>query len=463
MNVMPGRTAGWRRGSFGANDAAASRGPGSLLPLCVAVAVVAVTVLAGGGGKRFPLAEIAVELVALGGLGAAILFAVQRGLPRGWMLPTAIIVLLALLVIVQIVPLPASLWETLPGRALAAEIVAANGGVGVARPLSLDPEATLRSGLAMLPAFALFFLTLQLDRRGRALVVRAVLLLAIVSLLLSALQVSTRSQSLYPFSLGHYGYAVGLFSNRNHQASFLLIAIVMSGLFVARDGFGLSPRIRHAMGLGLLVAFTIGVVATISRMGTLLLPLAWLGYAVLTVSIDARRLRWTLAPLGLLALAGVLLVSQSSVIRATLARFDDLNDSRFIIWRDTQWSIDQYLPVGSGLGTFERIFAADQPLATVGQLYVNHAHNEYLEVLLETGFAAPLLLVLFLAYLARSAFALRMPARIHDRPAAIAGFTVIAIAMAHSLVDYPLRTLAIMGLFGMAAALLLPPRQAPRD
>ena len=90
--------------------------------------------------------------------------------------------------------------------------------------------------------------------------------------------------------------------------------------------------------------------------------------------------------------------------------------------------------------------------------YVNHAHNDYLELALEGGMPAILLMIAFLAWWSLRAFAIwRSPnAAELGRAACIASAAILL----HSLVDYPLRTAAIATIFAMALALMAdPPRR----
>lgn len=84
--------------------------------------------------------------------------------------------------------------------------------------------------------------------------------------------------------------------------------------------------------------------------------------------------------------------------------------------------------------------------------YVNHAHNDYLELVLELGTAGAVLIVLFLLWWAVAA------ARIWQSqlstPFARASTIVTAAVLAHSIVDFPLRTAAISAIFAAAIAIM---------
>jgi O-antigen ligase len=94
--------------------------------------------------------------------------------------------------------------------------------------------------------------------------------------------------------------------------------------------------------------------------------------------------------------------------------------------------------------------------------YVNHAHNDYLEVALETGLPGILLLLAFLAWFALAALtAWRSSAE--GGNLARAATLVILVVLLHSLVDYPIRTAAVAAVFAASCALLLPPRVRRRS
>ena len=84
--------------------------------------------------------------------------------------------------------------------------------------------------------------------------------------------------------------------------------------------------------------------------------------------------------------------------------------------------------------------------------YVNHAHNDYLELVLELGAAGAVLIVLFLGWWAVAAT--RVWTSTLSTPFGRAATIATAAILAHSIVDYPLRTGALMAVFGAAIALM---------
>ncbi len=113
-----------------------------------------------------------------------------------------------------------------------------------------------------------------------------------------------------------------------------------------------------------------------------------------------------------------------------------------------------HLPLGSGLGSFQTVYFSVEPLSQVSGVYFNHAHNDYLELLLEAGLPGAVLFGLFLAWLAvRTAGVWIQRAAAGADLAAAASFTLLLL-LAHSAVDYPLRTEALAVLFAFACAAL---------
>jgi O-antigen ligase len=143
---------------------------------------------------------------------------------------------------------------------------------------------------------------------------------------------------------------------------------------------------------------------------------------------------WRVA-LILVALAGMLMLSfnPGNVLEI---RADDPLD-RTSIWRNTVMAIGAYLPLGSGFGSFDLVYPGVESASDIGSSFINHAHNEYLELLLEGGVAAGALL---LAYLGLLLFAMwRLP----SSPLRSAAFCGLLFILLHSAVDYPLRNLSI--------------------
>jgi O-antigen ligase len=146
-----------------------------------------------------------------------------------------------------------------------------------------------------------------------------------------------------------------------------------------------------------------------------------------------------------------------------LERFEDdpLKDSRVTLARVTSEAARLYMPLGSGVGTFVPVYAMhERPEDAPLDAYANRAHNDVLELWLEGGVVGLGLGATFLGWLVvRSMQVWRRtaPGRQIDLSLMRAGTVLIALIVVHSLVDYPLRTGAMMAIMAFACGLLVAP------
>lgn len=422
--------------------------------------LLALALALGGAGISFPRLQMALQLCALA--AAAYFIATRRSwrFPRLSYVALGLIAAVLLLPLLQLVPLPPSIWTGLSGREMPAELDATLG-LSQWRPLTLDVEGTVRSFVTLLPAVVVFAGALFLPRTERVQLLWVVLAFAIISAILGIAQLASGGW-FTPYPSGHRGYPLGLFVNRNHNAALLLVALpVTAALGVSRlaDGRSRTPWIVAA--LSAMIIFTIVIVGTTSRMGLILLPLALAAsLALLFHRQAAARLVWaSLIIVG--ALASLFLATGR--LDRTLSRFSGFDDARFDYWTDIQWALGYYGFAGTGFGTFMPVYKSAESLEAVVPQVTNHAHNDYLEILLEGGLPAVLLFLLFLIViaiaLARSfsgGSRGKSPARPGQSAATGAAALGIAILLAASIVDYPLRMPALSAVFAVFCALLLP-------
>jgi O-antigen ligase len=422
----------------------------------VGSAVLLISALLLGGGHS-PIRDMIVELFAAALL--AIVFVTQSYARLSRQARLACFFMLAVLALplLQMVPLPASIWQGLPGRELAAQLSQLVGQQDLSRPISLDPEATFRSATALLPPIAIFLATLSANAEERERLMKIVALGAGASLILAALQ-RAGGAGFDLFDSTHSNYPIGLFANRNHQADLLLIGMAAIGaLWSNRDG-----NRRLPIAILCLIALAVGVLATGSRAGTVLLLFVVPAVVILLRGrIRTRTIGPTVLAISVI-LPIILVLGQSSIVRTTLGRFQDLSDLRPTIWHNTIYAVRTYWPIGSGFGTFVPVYNVSEGLDGITSVYINHAHSDYLELLLEGGVAAGALVLAYFALLATRL--VRLHTVRYGLPAAIA----ITVLLAHSAVDYPLRTLSLATIFGLLSALLYSSRDirsepAPAD
>jgi O-antigen ligase len=143
-------------------------------------------------------------------------------------------------------------------------------------------------------------------------------------------------------------------------------------------------------------------------------------------------------------------------------KFSEHPTSRGTIWTNTERAVSEFMPVGSGLGSFGAVYRTfDNPQRTTNE-YVNHAHNDYLELALELGLAGVLLITAFILWWFRRCWwAWRED--FEGANMARCGSVITAVLLLHSVADYPLRTSALAAVFALGCAFLVPPRTRERQ
>lgn len=414
-----------------------------------AAALLGAALLLGGGSP--PLHNLVVEWLAL----SLLALTAWQGIAvpgRAERIACLFLLLVLLTPLLQLVPLPYSVWSELPGRELAVQIDALAGPADSWRPLSLAPEATLLSAAYLLAPAAMFLSALRLDEGERGRLVSLFVVVALCSLGLAAVQIAAGNGAFHLYDNSHNAFATGFFANRNHQADLLLIAMIfISSVLGARRR--MPSATRWGIWLAAVVGLSAGVIATMSRTGFLLLPLVILASASFLPMPSFRRHRNAFVAGGAAAVAAVVLVATSAGTERVMGRFDTLWDVRFDYWSDVVIAVETYFPWGSGIGTFDPVYRALEDLNRMSAPYFNLAHNDYLQVLLEAGLWGGLLIACFLLLFAWLAFR-----KVEGAPFRKAAAFSILILLVHSAGDYPLRMLSLLTLFGLLCALLFPAR-----
>lgn len=444
--------------------------PGGGCPAWLITAFFLLAWFTGGARDRYPLLGLVLTLLALAilsGEAGRIRFVAQKPALRALLLVFAAGFVLA---IIQLIPLPPAVWHQLAGRATAADLYRNLQWAREWRPLSLTPDATVRGVLAMLAPLAAFLAVAGMSAAHRIRLLRMTIAAAAIGAGFGALQAAVGESAWVLYDTAHRGFGVGFFVNRNHQATFLLACAVLAavpGVLVLRDenaraGRGWAPLALPLAGTAFLA---VGVLATASRMGLVLLPPAL--FAALAVAARGYRARWIVAG-GALATLAVAALTRTDLLQRSLQRFAAASDDlRYQYWHNTLYAIREVLPWGTGLGSFDPVYRAIEPLGQVRPLYVNHAHNDYLEVALEGGWPAMAVVALGLAAIAFAVATAWRTGAAGARPLVLACAGGIVLILLFTIVDYPLRSAAVGCLFAMMLGLLAPPppeaRPAPAD
>lgn len=418
-----------------------------------------------GGSTQGIWANAVLQLLAIAILGWAIVTREPQPMPIAARRLPQIVGGLGLLFAIQLVPLPPALWSAVPGRGFIASGFELLGMRLPWLPLSMAPYDTAAAALTLLPPLAVLVGMLRLRAWSVAWMLGAIVLAAVISVMLGVLQVTGGDGAWYFYRITNLGIAVGTFANANHFATLMLIAIPLLAALATtqwRAAAAAAPQQRSLTGaLAVAAAAVLGIGIVINGSAAILLlglPVV-VGSAMLATRLSPRRLRQGLAGIALmLAIAAATLATVGKDLPGwgTTASIE----TRMEFWSTTIEATQDHGLAGTGFGTFQPVYRQYEDPGTIDRWYVNHAHNDYLELALEGGVVAVLLLLLFLIWWAgRAREAWLAPA---GTPAQKAAAVASAAILLHSSFDYPLRTAAIMVVMAACLALLAGARGASR-
>jgi O-antigen ligase len=373
-----------------------------------------------------------------------------------------ILLLAALLVIfAQLIPLPPDIWARLPGRQVVARGFVLLGQAKPWLPLSLTPAETLSVGLSLLPPIAVIAAMSRLDACRTTWALASIVLATVASIVLGYVQVSSGSSGWYLYEITNVGSAVGFFANRNHMGTLLVVAIPC---IAALASIWATEEIRRSLPLRIVgLACALLVLLGIAMNGSLAAVLLAVPVAIASSLLFASTKRFRSAGLVVAACAVAVAVAviANSPVEAKLTGKETASiTGRQEIWATSMRAAVAAFPAGTGFGSFQQVYRVYEDPSAVTGTYVNHAHNDVIELFIEGGVAAMVLLGAFLLWWSRRAFQVWRQA---DRQVAKAATIASTAILAHSLVDYPLRTPAMAAIFAFCISVMAVTRERPGE
>ena len=271
--------------------------------------------------------------------------------------------------------------------------------------------------------------------------------------LLGILQHFTFNGKLYWFrELRYGGIPFGPYVNRNHFAG-LVELIIPTGLSVLL--FGAEERDRMSLVM-LLTLVPIGALFLSASRGGIAAFFLAVGMLIILGILRGRGRNQIIAGAAVLVLAGGFVVWLGA--GRALSRFEgyqklEVSEARRAEMLRDSWRIFLDHPVaGTGLGTLEDVFPRYETL--YDGTIVTHTHNDYLEVLAETGAIGGVICACFLVLLFGTAWPCIVesqdPLEVALRIGAFSGCCAL---LAHSLVDFNLHIPSNAFLFLIQSAL----------
>ena len=427
---------------------------------------------------------------------------------KAWMAWTALALWLAF-VLFQFIPIPYAGVEALSPEAarihsqasLAQETAPVNlpftdfASHDRLATLSVDPYATANAWLKSLAYSLVFVLTLLLVRTRTR--VRQLAYVLVLSGLFQAVYGSlmTLSGVELGFFIEKYtnvGVATGTFVNRNHLAGYLEMCLSLGiGLTIAsldtRNDYSWRQRFRNWTKLMFsrkmqirvyLAVMVVALVLTRSRMGNTAFFASLLISGSLGLALSRHATRPTVILLSSLLVIDLFIVGawfgvdkvierieQTEIRRLDAGEIERQQDIQiaggFRLPQETRDEVDiysldlwhDYLWIGSGAGSYYSAFPRYRQ-ADVGTAFYEHAHNDYIEFLTETGIVgtalAGFVLIMSLVTAIIAQYKRRDPLMRGMSFATIMGTTSLLI---HSTVDFNLQIPANAATFMVVLAL----------
>ena len=370
--------------------------------------------------------------------------------------PLLFIALLAVaLVAIQLIPLPSAVWTHLAGRGVIADDFRGAGLALPALPLSLAPYRSFDALLGLIPPLALFCVIARMSAYRPSWLVAALTAGTIAGILVGALQVSSAdfaTSRWYFYAESSFGIATGFFANGNHMGMLLVSTVpFLAALLASARGSNRQRSSAIFLVLGCAAVLVLAGIALNRSLAAYGLALPVLAASTLLLIPQRSKARPLVLIAAALLLAGAMFALGKSSVGSGSEAATSVQTRQEML-RTTGKAIGDFMPWGSGLGSFRNVYHLYEDRAHVTNVYVIHAHNDYAELALETGFAGIILMIAFLGWWGRAVWIAwsYSEAGPYARAASIASAAILA----HSIVDFPLRTAAIAAVFAMGLALL---------
>jgi exopolysaccharide production protein ExoQ len=414
---------------------------------------VALTFGGGSTGLGLPVLFLAITTLAMLVLNA------RGNAPRIklTLAERCLVYMIIALPLLQLIPLPSALWSQLPGRDLE---LAARDMLGVANaafPISVSPADTAALLVPLVCAAAIGHAALNANSAAQRAISTLIVAFAFVNVAIGSVQVMSGGQYLNFHNSGHAANAIGMLANRNHTALYLACSIPLFNQLLFSSNRLHNVNAKLVLALAGTAFLLTGIIGTTSRAGLIFGLLA----SIITILLAMPKRIF-----GSRGRAGIIFIIGSMLLFALLLTSDrtefvwdrfsgSATDLRWTIWENSLTTATHFWPIGAGFGTFVDVYARFEPLADVSPQFVNNAHNDYIEVAMEAGLAGIACILAAVVWLIQNSWQiLRLSVHRTLESPAIPLMVFPWFAALHSMVDYPIRRLAIAIPVVVAMALL---------
>ncbi|MCK5727472.1 MAG: O-antigen ligase family protein [Thiotrichaceae bacterium] len=312
--------------------------------------------------------------------------------------------------LVYLIPISLSWWQSLPGHDVYSQVnqwLFQNYNIEPEYySLSLIPYQTEYSFYALFPPLALFMVMASFKQNMQHWMLYVFVAIAGGEACLAVIQFGSQNEYFF-FGIPRLkdSMALGTYPNPDHFSLLMAIAIpfVMVLLFKQLGGkkkrskrrrrSKSSRRILYIMAYStLIILLFMSAIFSGSRAGIALAFIAiFLSYKRFT-----HRKKFSYMLLVVILAVGLGILMMVLDIAPIINRFLKENpfvDGRWTIFSNSWEGIQSFFPLGSGPGTFPYVYKIFQPIEQAG--FINHAHNDYIELIFETGIIGVIGLISF--------------------------------------------------------------------
>tara|TARA_R110001592_G_scaffold58295_2_gene176746 strand:- start:331 stop:1749 length:1419 start_codon:yes stop_codon:yes gene_type:complete len=382
------------------------------------------------------------------------------------------------LMIIQMIPLPYAIWTAFPGREVIVNLDVAGGLTGLWRSITFSPSRTANSLASLIVPLAAVLLFHIYPNHRKKDFLAVIIIIAVGNAMLGILQILGPSGgALYLYEFTNSADAVGFFANRNHSSVFSGLSLLVISYYYAQrwQVFRFTKAYTNIFLAAVYIVIFLSIIINGSRAGLLCGGIAlFVGLIIFNLKPpEAARLKIARGKkvasiIGSIAIVMfsatlILLFFMSDRLPAfsRLIESDPMADLRTEAMPTLFEMIGSYWPVGSGFGTFDKVYFIHERSELLMPSYFNQAHNDWLQILIEGGAPVAILAAVGLFWYIASVLKLFLPSKYLGH--LFFWFGTMAILGIASLVDYPLRTPIFSAVTVWMAAFLFTARHNPES
>jgi O-antigen ligase len=309
--------------------------------------------------------------------------------------------------------------------------------IGNSAQISLYPYKSFLESLELFALFTVFAIAVH-NFKDRENLIRALHILVIFGFCLAifaVIQKALWNEKIYWFrelTLG--GTPFGPFVNRNHYAGFIGMLIPLGlGLCLTSE-----TRAKKILFGFMTVIMAVSLFFSLSRGGIIsfLAGMGLFSFLIMKSRIQQRKI--LSIAIFLIVLSAYLLYLGIDPVIDRFYKTDISKLARLKVWSATIDAIKDFWFMGTGLGTFIHVFPLYEPVE-IHSIF-DHAHNDYLELILETGLVGTIMTITFIAIMIKTI--VKSSLRGRTGILLIAAVSSAGTMFVHSLSDFNLHILS---------------------